>query len=293
YSLLTAGDCSASLYQFQMAQAMRPNGEEVRMGLDLLNRYCATPAPPTATFTPAPTPGPTHTPGTPTPTPTGLAEPIQYTVQRGDTLFSLAKRYSTSVQAIMQANGMMSHLIRVGQVIWIPASQPPPGPIVHIVQPGETLYSIARLYNTTVWAISVANQLQGYSIYAYQALYVPSAQQPGAMIHIVQPGETLFTIARIHKTTVPLLMLANGLQNYHLVVYQRVLIPPAGWTGWPPLWPGGYPPGGMPVPQVHVVKAGETLFSIAQRYGVTVAALRAANGLKGSTIYVGQTLRLP
>jgi len=299
YQLMTAGDCTGSLEQFRDALEVRPDGEEARMGLELLERYCATPVPatPTRTITIAPdvTATPTVAPGTTaTPTPQTLTEPITYTVQLGDTLYSLARRYNTTVQAIMQANGMTTSFLRAGSVIWIPASgAPPAGPIVHIVQPGETLYSIARQYNTTVWAIMAANGLKNSIIYAYRALYIPTALQPGPIIHIVMPGETLFTIANHYGTTVPLVMLANGLSDYTIYVYQRLVIPPEGWTGgwwgWPGVPPGG-PAGSW---NTYVVQRGDTLYGIARRFGVTVAQLMAANGLSNSNIQAGMTLRIP
>jgi len=288
FQLMTEGECTLSLAQFREALVLRPDGEEALRGLELLDRYCATPTPAPGTPTATPVASPTAFPSA-TPTPQVVSTPVTYTVQAGDTLYGLSKRYSTTVQAIMQANGMMSYLLRVGEVIWIPVSgAPPPGPIVHIVQPGETLYSIARQYNTTVWAIMAANGLSNTAIRAYRALFVPTAMQPGPMIHIVMPGETLYTIALRYDATVPLVMLANGLTTYDIYVYQRLIIPPEGWTGGDP-WPWGpLRPG-----RLYVVQRGDTLYSLAGRFGTTVDALKAANGLSGSTIMAGDTLRIP
>lgn len=288
FKLMTEGECTQSLAEFRAALELRPDGEEALRGLELIGLYCGTPTPgpgsPTVTSVPSPTPVPSASP-----TPQIISSPITYTVQPGDTLYSLSKRYGTTVQAIMQANGMMTYFLRAGDLIWIPTSgAPPPGPIVHIVQPGETLYSIARQYNTTVWAIMAANRLTSHTIWAYRALFVPTVMQPGAVIHIVMPGETLYTIALRHGTSVSLIMLANGLTTYDIYVYQRLIIPPEGWTGgmpWPggPLWPG----------RIYVVQPGDTLYGIARRFGITVAAIQSANGLTGSTIVAGTTLRIP
>ena len=139
----------------------------------------------------------------------------------------------------------------------------------------------------------VANQLSSTTIWAYRALFIPSVTQPGPIIHIVMPGETLHTIATRYDTTVPLIMLANDLKTYDLYVYQLLLIPPSGWSGWPSeLWPGPWPSGAIH-PAMYVVQPGDTLYSIALRCGTTVEAIKAANGLTSSVIRVGMVLRIP
>jgi LysM repeat protein len=311
FQLMVQGRCTEALAQFRAALEIHPSGTEALAGIQLLPAYC-----PTLDLTPTPTPLPPVTPvvtptptfitpsptplATLTPTPIILPEPIQYTVQPGDTLYSLARRYNTTVQAIMQANGMMTYLLRVGQVITIPATHIiPVGPIVHIVQPGETLHFIANKYGTTVWALMVLNNLHSSTIYAYQAIFVPSAMQPGPIIHIVQPGQSLHSIANTYGTTVPLIMLANNMNTYVIHVYQRIIIPPRGWTGYPPIFIGTGPPilptRFHPPSAVrrHVVQPGDTLYSLAIRYGTTVRAIQAANGLTSSRILVGTTLIIP
>jgi len=303
YQYLASLKCTEAKEQFTLAAALRPSGQEAQTALALLPTYCPTGptvAAPTLTFTPAPTSA-----ISPTPTPHVITGPIRYVVQPGDTLYSLAKRYGTTVQAIMQANGLMAPVLHVGETITIvPAKTPAIGPIVHIVQPGETLRSIAELYNTTVWAIMAANGMKRQTLYAYQAIFVPSPMEQGPIIHMTIPGETLVSIAEIYSTTVPLLMLANGLDSYSLHVYQLLVIPPEGWTGgplpFPVPWAKGPGPSGPPSPhdgphedRFYIVQRNDTLFSISRRYGCSVEALKAANGLSGSTIYVGQRLRIP
>jgi len=138
----------------------------------------ATPTP-TATGTVA-TPTPTATAGTPQPTPTATLVPGQqviYVVQSGDTLYSIARRYGTTVQALALLNRIANpSLIFAGQRLIISGSGAPVPPHVrvHIVQPGETLYSLARRYRTTVWAIAMANHLASPNvIYVGQSLVIP------------------------------------------------------------------------------------------------------------------------
>jgi putative chitinase len=117
-------------------------------------------------------------PTTPVPTVSPPTNPIVYVVQRGDTLYSIARRYGTTVQAIAMTNNIVNpSRIYVGQRLVIhgyPYTPPAPSPQVHVVQRGETLYSIARRYGTSVWAIAMANNLYNPNvIYAGQRLLIP------------------------------------------------------------------------------------------------------------------------
>jgi len=297
YDLLTDGNCPAARDQFDLALSMRPTGPEALSGRNLVAQYCPTPAP-TATGSVAPTATPTPTPTAgPTPECFRVTTSISYTVKAGDTLFRLSRCFSVTVQSIMQANALMNDDIRPGQVITIPGKGiTPPGPTIHIVQPGETLYSIAQRYGTTVWALMWVNKLSSPYARAYQGLFIPTVIQPGPIIHIVQAGQTLPMLSDLYRRPIELIMLANDLRTYELRQFQRVIIPPAGWTGWPPMsvWTQAGPaPTPETRPRTHIVAKGETLYGISRRYGVSVAQLQKANGLYGTTIYVGMVLRIP
>jgi LysM repeat protein len=114
----------------------------------------------------------------------------------------------------------------------------------------------------------------------------PLAQGP--VVHVVQRGETLTSIAARHSTTVAAIVQANGLRNTNFVwTGQRLRIPgttsPAQNTAAP-----------ASSQQVHVVKRGETLTSVAAHYGVGVSALMSANGLSNPNfVYTGQRLVIP
>jgi LysM repeat protein len=112
----------------------------------------------------------------------GLAEGANstvYVVRRGDTLYSLARRYGTTVSAIVRANGLPnSNWIYVGQRLVISGVTAAPSSSssgsVHVVQRGENLFRIALRYGTTVQALASANNLSNTSlIYAGQRLAIP------------------------------------------------------------------------------------------------------------------------
>lgn len=124
----------------------------------------------------------------------------------------------------------------------------------------------------------------GIALVLCLAMATPILAQ-GAVTHIVQRGENLYRIALRHGVTVDALSAANRLSNPRLIyVGQRLVIPttssPTGTTT-------------SRTSNLHVVQRGENLFRIALRYGTTVEAIMAANGLTNHNIYVGQQLRIP
>ena len=165
----------------------------------------------------------------------------------------------------------------------LPASAHASGQI-HIVRRGENLSQIAWRYGTTVGAIVYANRLPNPNlIYAGQRLYIPTGGGIGPVgcgcLHIVRPGETLSQIAWRYGTSAWVLAWANGICNVNYIwAGQRLCVPCAG--GWTPS-----------CTFVHVVQRGDTLYSIARRYGTCVQKITAANGLANpNVIYVGQRL---
>lgn len=111
-----------------------------------------------------PQPGPS-----PSPDPGNV---ISYTVRSGDTLWLLANRYGTTVDAIKKANGLTGNDLRIGQVLRIPVSQAQQY-ITYTVRSGDTLWLLANRYGTTVDAIRKANGLTGSNLSIGQVLRIP------------------------------------------------------------------------------------------------------------------------
>jgi LysM repeat protein len=163
---------------------------------------------------------------------------------------------------------------------------------VHTVQPGDTLSSIALRYGTTPQAIAQANGLGNVNyIYAGQRLTIPSNSSAVSSegTYTVRPGDTLSSIAASRGTTVASLAQANGLLSANYIyVGQRLIISGSGSSS------SGSTGQANAGNSVHTVQRGETLASIAYRYGTTVAAIVAANSLSNPNyIYPGQQLRIP
>jgi len=106
----------------------------------------------------------------------------------------------------------------------------------------------------------------------------------GEQTHTVQPGENLFRIALHYGMTHRAVAAANGIINPDLIyVGQRLTISTEGTA-----------PAVPTKGRIHVVQPGENLFRIALRYGITVEAMAAANGiLNVNLVYPGQELLIP
>ena len=96
--------------------------------------------------------------------------------------------------------------------VW--AAPPEVEPVIHIVQRGETIYSIARRYGISAEAIASANGIVNPNwIYTGQRLTIPTQGSSPTTVYTVQWGDTLFSIARQHGTTADTLAWLNGLGN--------------------------------------------------------------------------------
>jgi LysM repeat protein len=118
------------------------------------------------------------------------------------------------------------------------------------------------------------------------AVMLPPDAHAAAKIHVVRRGENLTMIARRYGTSVQAIMRLNGLSNPNFVwVGQRLRVSGTGGSSGSGSTSGG---------TIHVVRRGQNLSSIARRYGTSVAAIVAANGLRNPNfIYAGQRLRIP
>ncbi len=96
---------------------------------------------------------------------------IEYEVQPGDSLWTLARRFDTTMELIVERNNLQSSLLRVGQKLLIPA------PPTYRVQPGDTLSEIAVRFDTTVQQLVELNEIQN-----------PHLLQVGMILRLPRPN---------------------------------------------------------------------------------------------------------
>ena len=162
---------------------------------------------------------------------------ITYTVVKGDNLYSIANKYGVTVETIKQANNLTSNLLSIGQILKIPTQNIETGYKEYEVKAGDSLYSIARSYNTTVEVIVNANNLTTTILSVGQILKIPTEKEettPGPVkecfgegyvepkyeTYTVKRGDNLYDIARRYNTTVIDLMNLNNLTSTNLEIGQ-------------------------------------------------------------------------
>lgn len=164
---------------------------------------------------------------------------------------------------------------------------------VYVVRPGDTLWGIAQRYGISPALLARANGLAPNAfVYVGQRLHIPASGGNAAAtppVYTVQPGDTLSGIAQRFGVSLSALAQANGLSTRSYVyVGQRLRIPGQGGTAV-----SSAPPK-TGVPHTYTVRRGDTLGSIAARFGVSVQALAAVNNISNpSRIFVGQRLVIP
>lgn len=188
-------------------------------------------------------------------------------------------------------------------IFWMPASiraqdEIPvenPGVTIHVVQRGENLFRIALAYGLTVDEIARVNGItNAANILVGQRLLIPleaPVVEPVPLLHTVQAGESLSSIARVYGTTTENLATLNELANLNAIYVGQVL---TVGSQLPETAPPSPPETQLQTSIIHYVMPGETLFRIALRYGLTVVDLQAANQIGDpSLIYSGQELIIP
>ena len=250
-----------------------------------------------ATNIPVSARGDTESSTTATPVPLPIPTPMTYVVQEGDSLSLIADKFGIDTSTLMEVNNLFGDsLIHPGQELIIPPAvdsdkfELP----LHVVKPGETMFSIAAKYGVTAAALQQANSQANLDILQIgQLLQIPISL---GEVHYTIPGDTLLALATRYNTDVDALLLAN---------------PAVLDLGDPDFVPVGvllqisqqevtanYDCGEQPKrTQVieHVVSNGEKLFCLGSKFALSVTTLLRSNPhiIGGNALRDGVTIRVP
>ena len=143
-----------------------------------------------------------------------------YIVQKGDNLYSIAKKFNTTIDNIKRLNNLSNNLLNVGQKLII-KNIPSYGNKYKVVN-GDTLYSIARRYNVSVNELKRINNLSNNNINIGQELIIPKHSN---IEYIVKSGDTLYSISKKYNINIKDIMNLNNLKNDKLTINQKLIIP--------------------------------------------------------------------
>ena len=165
--------------------------------------------------------------------------------------------------------------------------------VTYRVRSGDTLSGIARRWRITMKSIVTANRLRSDRLRVGQRLVltvpnvprqaIASTQRSESsqhVIHRVRSGETLSTIASRYGVSIAQLKMTNRIRTNLIRPGQRLRIPFGGADA-------------VSDTKIYTVKAGDTLSTIASRYGVSVVRLKRANRLSGDSLRIGDRLEIP
>lgn len=221
-------------------------------------------------------------------------ECVIYTVKKGDSLYEIAKKYNTSVDAIKRYNNLTTNNLSIGQKIRIPCNIEDnddtvmPKYISYTVKAGDNLYNIAKKYNTTVDKIKRDNNLQSNNLTIGKILLIEDTsdqstieecfgeeyEAPSSNItYTVQKGDNLYSIANKYNTTVNEIKSLNNLTSNNLSIGQQLRIPTNA-------------SGNI----TYTVQKGDNLYSIARKYNTTVNEIKRKNNLTSNNLSIGQQL---
>lgn len=206
-----------------------------------------------------------------------------YTVQEGDTLYGVSKQFGVSIENLRNENNLTSNVLSPGQVLKIPSSN---STFSYTVKQGDNLYEIAKAYNTTVNEIMRINNLASNALFIGQNLLIPltnqntKSTQNEYIIYTVKQGNNLYEIAKAYNTTVHDIMKINNLTSNALSINQQLKIPiqtsmnsTTNYTS-------------------YIVRSGDSLYSIAKEFGMTVNELIQLNHLTNTSLSIGQILKV-
>ena len=177
-----------------------------------------------------------------------------YTVQAGDTLYSIARRSGMSLNILLSINGLSQS---------------------SVIRPGQTLSVSGSASQTTATPVS----------------YQTTSTSTGNGTYTVKVGDTLYRIAYNHGISLTTLLSINGLSETSTIRPGQQLVVSGSakaTTSTTKATTVSYSTGAS----THTVQAGDTLFRIAKNNGLTLSELRALNGLTSNTIRVGQVLKV-
>ena len=196
-------------------------------------------------------------------------------VKKGDTLYSIGKKYNISIDELKRINNLISNSLSIGQILKLKNTDN--NNPVYIVQKNDTLYSVAKNNNISVEELIKINNLSNPNLYIGQELYIPKKEEQTTIeeydIYTVKKGDSLWKISKEYNITIPDLKNINNLSDLTLQINQKLLVPKKKNEN-----------------NTYIVQKGDTIWSITRKNDLTVDELKEKNNLNSNLLYIGQEL---
>ena len=219
-----------------------------------------------------------------------------YVVKRGDTLWGISNQYGVNVSELASLNNVTAETLKVGQELLIPlkSGTNPDNMFMYTVKKGDSLYAIAKVYNTSVTEIKRINNLTNNNLYIGQVLRIPEMytkpsdmSDPSYINYTVKSGDTLYGIAKKYGVSVDTIVQDNALKNNILSIGQNLKIRSSN-SVVEECFGDDY----TPINTTYTVVKGDSLYSIAKKFNTTVDSIKNKNNLKSNILSIGQILKI-
>jgi len=206
-----------------------------------------------------------------------------HVVTKGESLYSIAQKYDTTIGAIKALNNLKSNILSIGQILKLPnyvnLTEQAKDILIYNVEKGDTLYSIAIEYGIDTSDLIEYNQLFNTILTIGQQLIIPIFDnntdnniENNTITYIVKKGDTLYSIAKKYNINVKELMELNNLDSTMISVNQQLSIPKTENF------------------ITYFVRTGDTLNSIARKFNTTIDEIMRINNLNTTDVTIGQLL---
>ncbi len=236
------------------------------------------------------------------------SQPIVYIVEKGDTLWEIAKNFHISLSTLLSYNNLTEKsVLKIGMKLKIPK----PPSIKYTVKSGDSLWKIAKNFNISLPDLLSANHLRENAIIKPgDILIIPGDSDEGMggswdentnpknnhFVYIVEKGDTLWSIARKYNVRVSTLASYNGISEHSVLpIGKKILVPSKSSYTPPKKTKTTKSVKTTPSKTIsYTVKKGDTLWSIARKYNVRVSTLASYNGISNlNRLKIGQRLKIP
>ncbi len=209
-----------------------------------------------------------------------------YIVQKGDTIYSIAKKMGIKANDIINANNLENYNLSIGQELIIPSSSMTvEDSEIYTVVSGDSLYKIANKFNTTVDEIKRLNNLTSNTLSIGQKLIIKqndnNNNNTNNETYTVVAGDSLYKIANKFNTTVDEIKRLNNLTSNNLSIGQQLIIKQNISND---------NNNNNSNTETYTVIAGDSLYKIANKFNTTVDEIKRLNNLTSNNLSIGQKL---